>query len=137
MHDANFIAAQSKAQRVAQAHGDSAPSPVQGETLMQYRTRLLTPFQPHSPTWSRVRLSALAPDALSVAENAIYSDSLVAAHNPATVAEGTLREIVEADATGRRISRFIGHPEACWGPFKQPARLVTGWPGAQQQRTRS
>jgi hypothetical protein len=137
MLPADFLAAQDKAQRVAQAHGAEAPPPVVGETLTQYRTRLLTPYQPHSATWARVRLHTLAPDALSVAENAIYNDSLVFAHDPANVPEGCLREIIDTDRTGRRISRFVGHPEACWGAFKAPAKYVTSWSGAQQRSTRS
>jgi hypothetical protein len=133
----DFLAAQSKAQRVALAHGDSAPGPVQGETLTQYRVRLATPFQLHSATWSRVRLSSLAPDALKVAEDAIYADSLIHAADPANVPEGTLREVTEVDRTGRRISRFIGSPESCWGPFKAPTRYVTAWAAAQPRSTRS
>jgi hypothetical protein len=40
---------------------------------------------------------------------------------------GTLVEEIVFDATGRRISRFHGDPEVCWGPFKQPGRRITGF----------
>ena len=39
---------------------------------------------------------------------------------------GQLVEELVIDPTGRRISRFHGDPEACWGPFKQPGRRVVG-----------
>jgi hypothetical protein len=82
-------------------------------------------------------LSNLAADALAVAEHAIYSDAIAVARNPATVPEGTLREVIETDVTGRRISRFIGSPEACWGPFKTLTKFVTAFPGARHTRTTS
>jgi len=122
-----FIEAQSRAERAAQAFGDSAPHWVSGENLLQYRRRLLGPFKQHSSTWRGVELSRLDADALNVAEPKIYADAWDAVNNPATVPEGTLREIVETDRTGRRISRFVGSPEACWGQFKAPAKLVVGW----------
>ena len=40
---------------------------------------------------------------------------------------GILREVITTDDTGRRIRRFFGDPEACWGPFKQIPRHITGW----------
>ena len=42
-------------------------------------------------------------------------------------AAGTVREVIEIDRAGRRISRFYGDPEAVWAPFKQVPRRVTGW----------
>jgi hypothetical protein len=41
--------------------------------------------------------------------------------------DGTLRMVITVDETGRRIRKFFGDPEACWGPFKQPTRRVTGF----------
>jgi hypothetical protein len=46
---------------------------------------------------------------------------------PAHVPQGQLAEYTETDRTGRVITRFAGDPDACWGMFKQPTRLVTGW----------
>ena len=43
-----FTAAQSKADRVARAFGDSAEPPLQGESLLGYRVRLASQFQKHS-----------------------------------------------------------------------------------------
>ena len=133
---ADFVAAQARAERVAQAFGTEAPPRVTGESELQYRVRLLRQFQPHSRAWAPVELHRLGPDTLGIAEDAIYGDAIAAAHDPKTVPEGCLREVTETDRTGRKISRFVGSPEAAWGPFKAPARLVTGWPGAQQMRVR-
>jgi len=41
-----FIAAQMRCEPVAQAFADSAPAPLSGETLTEYRTRLVNKFKP-------------------------------------------------------------------------------------------
>lgn len=41
--------------------------------------------------------------------------------------DGTLREVITTDETGRRIRRFLGSPAACWDMFKQPSRRVVGF----------
>jgi hypothetical protein len=124
-----FVEVQSKAERVFQALGDSAPVPafVEGETVAQYRQRLLRTLKDHSPRWKSVDLSLFAGDALDQVEHQVYADAMAGAYDPSTVPAGTLREMIETDRTGRRISRFVGDPSACWDIFKQPARNVTGW----------
>jgi hypothetical protein len=127
---ARMVAVQSKAETVAQAFSDSAHAPrwVNGETEHQYRVRLLSTFKPASPAWKSVDLTKLGDSAaLDLAETTIYADAMKFAHDPATAPEGTLREVVETDRTGRKISRFVGSAGACWAPFKAQARLVTGW----------
>lgn len=124
---AMFVNAQARADKVAQAFGDSAPRWVDGESLSQYRQRLLSKFKAHSADWKGVALAKLGDDVLGVAETRIYADAIVAATDPANVPAGQLREIIETDRSGRRISRFIGDPGACWDMFKQPARNVIGW----------
>jgi hypothetical protein len=57
----------------------------------------------------------------------IYADALTAAASPSSVPAGMLREQIEPDRTGRRITRFVGDPESCWGVFKQPVRGVVGF----------
>ena len=80
----------------------------------------------HSKTWKDVNLSTLPSDALKIAEETIYHDAIEAAAHPATGPEAGLQEVFDAEPrTGRRISRFRGHPEACWAPFKQPPKYVT------------
>lgn len=124
-----FVDAQAQAERVAQAFGDSAGAPrwLNGETLSQYRKRLLTKVKHHSAAWKDVDLSPMADEALAVVERQVYSDAMNAALRPTSVEGGMLRQVVETDATGRRITKFFGDPEACWGPFKQPTRRIASW----------
>lgn len=124
-----FVQSQMLAEPVAQAFGDSAGSPrwLQGETRDQYRRRLITKYQAHSPHWKDVDLAPFNGKALDVVETQVYADAMRVALNPANVAEGTLQMRVTTDETGRKIRSFYGDPEACWGPFKMPGRVVTGW----------
>jgi len=122
-----YIDAQMKADAVFQAFGDGhAPRYVNGEALPDYQRRLLTKYKGHSAHWKDVDLSKVDASVLGVAQAQIYADAMLAASAPSSVAAGTLRESIETDRTGRRISKFVGDPEACWGPFKQPRRGVTG-----------
>ncbi len=126
---ARFIDAQMKAERVAQTFGDSAGAPrwANGETLAQYQRRLASKYKGHSPAWKDKDLAKLDASVLDVVADQIYADAIAAAINPANIERGTLMERTETDRTNRRITKFFGDPEACWGPFKQPVRIVTGW----------
>jgi 8-oxo-dGTP pyrophosphatase MutT (NUDIX family) len=119
--DADYAAmadAQAKADKVFSAFGDSAPRPLNGETLLAYRRRLATGLKQHSATWKPVELSALADDAaFTIAETQIYADATAAAMNPAGLPEGSLREIVSTDLTGRRMISFVGEPRAWMSNF--------------------
>jgi colicin import membrane protein len=121
---AKFTAAQVQADRVYHAFGDSAPRWMAGEALPSYQRRLLVKVQKHSKAWKDKELSQLHDSVLDVAETQIYADALSVAMSPSSVTAGTLREVVETDRAGRRISKFFGDPEACWGPFK--GRVVKG-----------
>jgi hypothetical protein len=124
---AQFVTVQMKADPVYQAFGDgSAPRFVSGESLTDYQRRLLTKYKGHSKHWKDVDLAKADSAVLGVAEAQIYADAMLAAAAPSSVPVGTLREIVDTDRTGRRISKFIGDAEACWSPFKQPLRNVIG-----------
>lgn len=124
-----FVAAQMKAERIAQAFGDSqgAPRWLQGECLTQYRQRLLGKYKQHSANWKAVELAKLNADALDIVETQVYADAYQAATRPTSVEAGTLRSVTETDYTGRRITRFYGDPNAAWEPFKRAPRLVSGW----------
>ena len=126
--------AQSKADAVAQAFGDAAPRWLEGERLSQYRARLLRPYQKYSPAWRDVPLPSFPSDkALDTVENQVFADAVKEAKQPTTLTlkPGELVERIVTDDTGRRIRKFYGDPEACWGPFKQQSRIVTGWSGVK------
>lgn len=124
-----YVRSWGMAERVAQAFGDSegASRWMDGESVAAYQRRLLTPYQEHSPQWKGKDLASMSPEVLTVAEEQIYNDAYTAASSPATVPVGTLRASVRTDDTGRKITSFQGDPEACWAPFKQQSRIVTGW----------
>jgi len=117
---------QVRADSVYAAHGATASRPVQGETLQAYRRRLAQGLQKHSPAWKGIDLSTLPPPALEIATAAIYADAAQAARNPVDVPEGTLREVVSIDSTGRRITSFVGEPRAWMDQFGASRRRVTG-----------
>jgi hypothetical protein len=116
----DFSAAHAKADRVAQMFGDSAPPPVAGERLLDYRARVLAPFQKHSARFKDTSLTKIGdPTALGMVEDAIFAD---AAH--AATRSGELRYITTPDGSGRPISRPIGSDGSCWDKFNPPVRYV-------------
>jgi 8-oxo-dGTP pyrophosphatase MutT (NUDIX family) len=118
--DADFAAladAQARADGVFSAFGDSAPRPLQGETLPGYQARLAGKLKSHSKAWKDVDLSALPDPALGIAIEQIYSDAAVAARSPVDIPVGQLRPIVTTDETGRRHTKFHGRPSAWMNHF--------------------
>ncbi len=124
---AEYLKHQVRADRVAKQFGDATPPPLAGEGLPQYRRRLLEPLQKHSAAWKGVSLHRADESLLRVAETQILADAQREATAPTNLRPGQLVERIEIDETGRKIRKFYGDPEACWGPFKQPVRIVTKW----------
>jgi hypothetical protein len=119
---------QARADQIYQALDSHAPAPrvLEGEGPLGYRKRIASDLKRHSPTWRNVEVRDLPNPAFDVAEAQIFSDAQRAVYDPSTVPAGTLREVVEPDRTGRRITRFIGDPQDCWSAFKTPVRRVIG-----------
>lgn len=124
---AKMADAQAKADAVYMAFGDSAPRPLQGESLGSYRRRLASGLKAHSPSLKDVNLMKITDKAAyDFMEQTIFADALNAAMKPTDLPEGQLREIREKDVTGRVISRFVGEPRAWMGTHSARRRLVTG-----------
>lgn len=122
-----FVEAQSRAEPIAQAFGDSAPRWLDGESLLEYRRRLVRKFQAHSPQWKSSDISKIEDStALDNIERIVFSDAMTAARTPLAGAGDYLRMVTEIDGAGRQIRRFYGSPSACWAPFKMPRRNLTG-----------
>jgi hypothetical protein len=119
-----FVTAQAQADRVAQAFGDSAPRWLDGEGLLNYKRRLAGKYKQHSTTWKDADLAKVDVSVLDQIVTQIYADAMTASVDPSRVPRGELREQIEPDRTGRRITRFVGDPESCWSIFKQPVRGV-------------
>lgn len=123
---AEMADAQAKADSVASMFGKSAGRPLNGEGLLAYRKRQLKAFQAHSKDWKDVNLGILDATTLNIAERSIYADAMTAARTPTDLPVGTLREIRQADRTGRVISTFHGDMNAWMGDFKSPKRRLVG-----------
>ena len=124
-----YVDAQVKADSVAQMFGTIAPRWQHGETLLQYRRRMLRKFQEHSPAWKSVDISKINDSAaLDNIEGQIYADAVAAAKNPVPGGKDELRAVTTTDSAGRRITRLYGNNSITWAPF-QPAvvRNVVGF----------
>jgi hypothetical protein len=130
MTDADYAAmadSQVKADRVYLMHSKRSPRPLDGESLFGYRRRIATDLKEHSPAWKDVDLRSIADEmAFNNIEKAIYADAVTAAMNPATVGADTLREIVNEDVTGRKISTFVGSPSTWLSQFASNRRKLVG-----------
>lgn len=129
-----FASAQERADSAFTAFGDSAPPPMQGEDLLDYRIRLLGKVQDHSAVWrgreigSLVRADAAKPakdqkPLIDIVESQIYADAVQAAESPARIEAGKEVEIVRRDSSGRQISTFRGQ-RSFVRQFTLPARHV-------------
>ena len=120
--------AQAKADSVYQMHSMSASRPMDGETPMAYRVRLLRKMQPHSKTWAKSDLSAIKDSvAFDMAEAAIYADAAAASNLIGQPSGDGLRAIRRIDPdTGHNVTTYAGRPGAWCEEFKAPAQLAQG-----------
>ncbi|MDK1204189.1 NUDIX hydrolase [Cronobacter turicensis] len=117
---------QCKADSVFASFGERAPQPMAGERALPYRRRIMTRLQKYSPDYKEVDLHSISDSQLlSIAEKQIYADAQASAASSLEPGAG-LREVIRTDATGRRISTFIGDPSAAWAPFQGVSRKVAG-----------
>jgi hypothetical protein len=130
MTDADFASmadAQVAADRVQLMHSKRASRPLDGETLMAYRRRMANDLKEHSPSWKGVDLRTILDEAaFTNIEKVIYADAVEAARNPVDVPGDYLREIVDQDITGRKISTFVGRPSAWMSQFATNKRRLAG-----------
>lgn len=116
--------AQCKADSVFASFGQRAPVPNGGEKPMAYRRRVMARLQSHSEDYKGVDLTAIADSQiLAIAEKKIYADAQASAESGIGGVTG-LREVTRQDATGRRISTFIGDTADCWAPFTAGKRQI-------------
>jgi hypothetical protein len=124
----DFAAAQIKANRVANAYGDSAPAPLAGERLLDYRARLASMYQKYSKSFKDSNLSKIGDaSAMAGIEDAIYNDAMSEATHPtaASLKPGQLRAVGTQDASGRTITKYYGDIAAFMDQFNPPFRYVT------------
>jgi hypothetical protein len=121
--DAAAVELQSAADTAYRTIGQRAPFRVHGEGLDDFGRRLLRPLQHHSDTWKDKDLAKVDSSILPIVAPQIFA-ATVAYGCRTGAGTGPLRERVESDRTGPRITRFDGDPEYTWAPFKQPVRGV-------------
>jgi hypothetical protein len=107
-------AIQAKADELFSKFGEAPPRPIADESPRRYRKRVIHSMQEHlapGDPFSLIRQPNLTREAdatLDVLEPRVRESFAKAVHDPATVAEGTFREIHSTDAGGHKVSSFIG-----------------------------
>lgn len=121
-----FASIQEAADPAFQAFGDRAPAPLQGETPLQYKRRLGSKLQSHSPKWKDARLSAVADEALiDTVLSDVYADAITAARRGVDVPVGQLREVVHHRG-GHTIVEFEGYADSWMNQFAGNSQRGTG-----------
>src|SRR6185312_11542465 len=96
-----------------------APHALNGETLSDYRVRLLSKVKQHSKLYKDSNLGALAvadSAAFSVVENAIVNDAVEASCSNITVG-APLRMQESKTESGHIVRKFVGDAAVTWAPF--------------------
>jgi hypothetical protein len=117
--------AQARCDAVANLYGSSAPRPLDGESLLAYRKRLLRPYQPQSARFKNVDLTTAALDSVTfdALEAAIFEDARAASKNP-SVPEGRLMQRERRLPGGHTETTFYGQPSAWMRQFGGRRRYV-------------
>ena len=122
IEDRNAIAeVRSRADSIYQAlTGQTASSPIPGESPIAYRKRLVDGLRKFSDRMKDVRVDSLTGEAFAVVEDRIYTDALAATRSDAIVPAGTLRAITRND-NGHIRTDYIGDSAAWSAPFRAGA----------------
>lgn len=108
---AKFAAAQGRADAVEQAYGDNAPRPLQGDTEISYRQRLLSRQINRSSRWNgKAAEVAKITDGgmLAVIEEQVYADSMKAAVQCVGLEGDALMPYKVNTGTGHEVIQFRG-----------------------------
>ena len=123
--EAAMCDAQAKADSVYSAFGKSASRPLQGETLMAYRKRMVRGLQAHSDEMKSINVNSIKDNAmLALVEKRVYADALAASRGTGAIAKGQLIALHKKDQAGRTITEYRGDMEAWLGDFKLPSSRV-------------
>jgi hypothetical protein len=112
-----FADSQMRADAAYQAWGKSAPYALHGETLRNFRVRLLSALKAHSKVYKDSDLATIGDEnAFSNIERAIIADAVQASSAPGD-AGAPLRKVVSRNDSGHTITKWYGDTLSCWGPF--------------------
>jgi hypothetical protein len=121
--------AQIRADACASQFGRSAPKPMDGETVRNYRVRLLRPYQHNCAEFkelSTAELRRLPDKTFNAVERRIYADATQASSSP-SVAKGYLQMVKKQDETGRTHIIWHGEPRVWLSQFSHPTRRVAAF----------
>lgn len=116
---AAFADAQMRCDKAYQAWNlGQAPHALNGETLSDYRVRLLSKIKQHSKVYKDSNLGILVNDsaAFAVIENAIVNDAAEASCSNITVG-APLRMQESKTESGHIVRKFVGDAAVTWAPF--------------------
>lgn len=118
-----MAAARDRADLVATLFGERASAPVDGESMLDYRKRLLRPLVQHSPRLKDARIDSIGDAAvLGHVETIVYDDAKRAAISAAHDS-GRLVAIQERDDGDRKITRYYGDIGEFMRPFMQGGQI--------------
>lgn len=119
--DADYAAlaeAQGRADAVLSNFGQSASRPMDGESLLAYKRRLVAGLKKYSAPWKDVDLTVINDEAaFTQVEHQIYRDAVAASMSPSSVEGIGLREVRKRDDAGRLYTTFVGDPHAWMDAF--------------------
>jgi hypothetical protein len=131
-----LLNAQRRANDVYSTLSRSPPAPMPNEPPLHYRTRAAVGVQDHSGQWRYTNLYNLArgsPTAFSVAESEIFAAATKNGLDPLdrwrSDSSVRLRERVETQSDGTKISTFHGSPSVALASFNGNNRscAITRW----------
>jgi hypothetical protein len=122
-----FAEAQARADTVYSGFSKSAPRPMDGESLLAYRRRLLNGIKEHTAHKdSDLAVIAVDSAAFGIIEKQMYAEADALARSPASVPEGQLREIVRTRG-GHTYTEFVGDPKAWMSNHAPTGQAVTAF----------
>jgi len=109
---------QMRADSAFQAWGDQAPPVMRGESVNDFRLRLLSKIKQHSKVYKDSNLAAFTADesAFGVIEKTIINDAIEASRGSVTAGAPLQKRVTRMDS-GHVVTKWIGDPNVAWGPF--------------------
>lgn len=119
---ASFGRVQHRADSVYSAMGGNAPRPAPGESLLDYRKRIVVDLKPHSTRWAKAEISVAAVDEalFGAIEDQVLEDAFKAARDPAKVKPGRLQVVESRRDSGGKELTYIGQPLSWMRQFMPP-----------------
>lgn len=118
------IKAQARADDAFVAHGNRAPRPLPGETVMAYRRRVADDLKKYSERWNK-DLKSTPDELFEQIEKDIYADAFERARRPNDIPVGKIREVVKNTPSGHVVTEFYANNDTHFvRSLMRPARRV-------------